>query len=425
MKKYSKKILILVLASCLLTATPAFATIKLEFPGPIADLMAKIQKVKEKIEDVQSKILKEKEKWTKKAEAFMDKTLGTEGAALFKQYVVKPGAGMVKSAAKGQFNAGDYSLSGFTDTLKSEIGNYKLDYATLAVQSRDMMAADSMAKLQKQQAIEKQLQPLYAERDALAQQEKIMATNHEDVTEVQQLLVDLTDRIGTLEKQKTEISNDITAYEKGNEMMEDMANIQKFISDKSALLSQDLLLKKLNAEALSLFTMKNENEDTKAVYATKIDKLFLGKFIPGNSENLAKIRKARKEEFYKSEKNMVNVIINTYKSIDETRDKMMKCEQARNNADGLFGEETMRVCVDVQIAKVAAQYMEMLLAQVRQEAITEIQGWTSLDRLPSYTRDYTKFNLDDYVVTKDDLRPSLKKMISGQVTSAIDNFNGF
>ena len=154
MRKYNKKILVLVLASCLLTATPSFATIKLEFTGPIADILNKIEKVKEKIEDVQSKILKEKEKWTNKAEAFMDKTLGTEGAALFKQYVVKSGAGVVKSAAKGQFNAGDYSLSGFTDAIKSDIGNYKLDYATLAAQSRDIIAADSIEKHKKREEIE-------------------------------------------------------------------------------------------------------------------------------------------------------------------------------------------------------------------------------------------------------------------------------
>ena len=88
MRKYSYKILVLALASYVATVTPAYATVKLEATGPVADIAAKIQKVKEKYEDIQSKILKEKEKWTKKAEAFMNKTLGTEGAALFKEFVV-------------------------------------------------------------------------------------------------------------------------------------------------------------------------------------------------------------------------------------------------------------------------------------------------------------------------------------------------
>lgn len=425
MKKYNKKISILVLVSCLLTATPSFATIKLEFTGPLADMLNKIEKTKEKIEDIQSKILKEKEKWTKNAEAYMDKTLGTEGAALFKMYVVKPGAGIVKSAAKGQFNAGDYSLSGFTDAIKSEIGNYKLDYATLATQSRDIMAADSMAKHQKDVEIEKQISELNAQRQALNMMRKQAASSNEDVTAIDQELENLTSRIANLERQRTEISNDMSAFEKSDQMLNDMANLQKIISEQNSKVDQEDLLKQLNAEALSLFTAENENEDTEALYATKIDKLFLGQYIPGTSENLAQIRKARKEEFFKSEKNLVNVIVNTYKSISETKDKMMKCEQARDNAEGLFGQEAMRVCVDVQIAKVAAQYMEMLLAQIRHEAITEIQNWGNTDRFPNYTRDYTKFNLDDYVITKDDLRPSLKKTISGQISSAIDNFKGF
>lgn len=424
MRKYNKKILVLVLASCLLTATPSFATVKLEFTGPMADILNKIEKVKEKIEDIQSKILKEKEKWTKKAEAFMDKTLGTEGAALFKQYVVKPGAGIVKSAAKGQFNAGDYSLSGFTDAIKSDIGNYKLDYATLAAQSRDIIAADSTEKQKKREEIKNQLAELNASWQVAVEQHKILATNDEDTTEIDAIIEDLQQRIASLEKQQTEISNDVTAYEKNDKLQAQMVDIQKFIADQSAKLDQDDLLKKLNAEAMSLFTSKDENEDTKALYAEKIDKLFLGKFIPGSSANVAKIRNARKKEFFKSEENSVYVIVNTYKSIAETKDKMLKCDQARDQAQAVLGQEGMRVCLDIQVAKVAAQYMEMLLAQMRMESAAEFQKWTTKDRLPSYTRDYTKFNLDDYVITKDDLKPGLKKIISGKVNNAINSFQG-
>ena len=425
MIKYNKKILILVLASCMLATTPSLATVKLEATGPAADTLNKIEKVKEKIEDVQSKVLKEKEKWTKKAEAFMDKTLGTEGAALFKQYVVKPGAGIVKSAAVGQFNAGDFSLSGYTDAIKSEIGNYKLDYATLAAQSKDIMAADSMAKHQKSEEIDKQIATLRAEWDLKVQMMNTMSDDPEALDVLSDAIDDLAKRIAELERQKTEISNDISSFEKSDKLAAEMAGLQKVIADQNAKITQDEMLKKLNAEALSLFTLKNEEEDTSALYAEKIDRLFLGEYVPRTSENMAKIRMARKEEFFKSEKNLVNVIINTYKSISETKDKMLKCDQARDNAEAIFGQETMRVCVDVQIAKVAAQYMEMLLAQIRQEAALDIQNWGNQDRLPDYGRDYTKFSIDDYVVTKEDLKPGLKKMISGQVSGAIDNFKGF
>ena len=67
MEKYSKNFLAIVIVSCVLTSSPALAVTKLEATGPAADVVAKIQKVKEKIEDIQTKIMREKEKWTKKA----------------------------------------------------------------------------------------------------------------------------------------------------------------------------------------------------------------------------------------------------------------------------------------------------------------------------------------------------------------------
>lgn len=416
MRKYSYKILVLALASCVAIATPTHATVKLEATGPAADIAAKIQKVKEKYEDIQSKILKEKEKWTKKAEAFMNKTLGTEGAALFKEFVVKPGAGIVESAAKGQFNAGDFSLSGFTDAMKSELGNYKLDYATLAAQSRDMIESDAKAKREKEKALDVQIVQLRAEWE--------MKRKLYEQTKDSQLageIVGLSMRISNLEQQKKEVTSDMAAFEQEDKISKQMNDLQAVMADYSSKINQEDMLKQLNNEALSMFTLKMEEEETDAIYASSVEKLFLGKYEFGNSENLARVRKARKEEFFKSEKNMVNVIVDTYKSIQETGDKMKKCEQARDNAQAIFGQETMRVCVDVQIAKVAAQYMEMLLAQMRHESSAEIQKWADVYKLPDYSRDYTKFNLDDYVLTKDDL----KRKISGAVGNAMMNFKGF
>ncbi|MBQ4400007.1 MAG: hypothetical protein II830_01785 [Alphaproteobacteria bacterium] len=420
MKKYSYKILVLALASCVAIATPTHATVKLEATGPAADIAAKIQKVKEKYEDIQSKILKEKEKWTKKAEAFMNKTLGTEGAALFHQFVVKPGAGIVESAAKGQFNAGDFSLSGFTDAMKSELGNYKLDYATLAAQSRDMIESDAKAKREKEKALDVQIAQLRAEWEM----KRKLYEQTKDITLAGEI-VGLAQRIANLEQQKTEVTSDMTAFNQEDKISKQMNDLQAVMADYSSKINQEDILKQLNSEALSMFTLKMEEEETEAVYAASVEKLFLGKYEFGNSENLARVRKARKEEFFKSEKNLVNVIVDTYKSIQETGDKMKKCEQARDNAQAIFGQESMRVCLDIQIVKVAAQYMEMLLAQIRHESSAEIQKWADVYKLPDYSRDYTKFNLDDYVLTKDDLKRKMKDKISGAVGNAMMNFKGF
>lgn len=421
MKKYNKKILILVAVSYLSAIAPAMAVTKLEATGPAADIVNKIQKVKEKYEDIQTKILKEKEKWTKKAEAFLDKTLGTEGAALFKQYVVEPGAGIIKSVAQGQYNAGDFSLSGFTNAIKSELGNYKLDFATLVAQASDM--ADTAAKVRrdKHRAIEIQIVKLQSEWDA---KNNLNATVQS--AQLNEELEALANRIAELKKQEAEISNQtIQESEAQKKMQEKMVALQDLMANYSGKISQEDMLKKLNAEAMSLFTLKTEEEDDAAIYSATMDKLFLGKYDLGTSANLAKIRRARQEEYYKSEKNILKVIVETYNSVENTKENMEGCMQASGEAQAIFGGNSMRVCVDIQIAKIAAQYMEMLLAQIRQESSLEIQNWADIYKLPDYSRDYTKFNLDDYVLTKDDLKTNLKSKISGAVGDAMMNFKGF
>ncbi|MBQ8481885.1 MAG: hypothetical protein IJ532_05075 [Alphaproteobacteria bacterium] len=421
MKKYNKKILILVAVSYLSVTAPAMAVTKLEATGPAADIVNKIQKVKEKFEDIQTKIMKEKEKWTKKAEAFLDKTLGTEGAALFKQYVVEPGAGIVKSVAKGQYNAGDFSLSGFTSAIKSELGNYKLDFATLVSQAKDMANTAAKARLEKSRAIEIQVAKLQSEWDA---KNNLNATVKSAQLEAE--LEELAKRISGLKEQAAQLNNKtLEETEAQKKMQEKMVAMQDLMASYSGKISQDDLLKKLNAEAMSLFTLKTDEEEDQAIYSASMEKLFLGKYDFGTSENLARIRRARQEEYYKSEKNILKVIVETYNSIENTEQNIKGCTQASGEAQAIFGGSAMRVCVDVQIIKIAAQYMEMLLAQIQQEASLEIQNWADIYKLPDYNRDYTKFNLDDYVLTKDDLKKNLKSMATGAIGDAMMKFKGF
>lgn len=421
MKKYSKNFLAIVIVSCVLTSSPASAITKLEATGPAADVVAKIQKVKEKIEDIQTKIMREKEKWTKKANSFLDKTTGTEGAALFKKYVVEPGAGIVHSAAQGQFNAGDFSLSGYTGAIKSQLGDYKLDYATLVAQSRDMIESAEKVKREKEYKISEEIVKLQAEWDA---KNRLNAELKSSAVSAELDLI--AARISNLKQQQTELSNKvIMESDKQKEMQEHMLALQQSMADYNSKISQDELLKKLNTEALSLFTLKMEEAETDALYSENIEKLFLSKYDSGTTDNYERIRKIRKEEYFKAEKNILKVIVDSYNSIEETQNNMMKCMQASTEAQALFGGNTMRVCVDIQIAKVAAQYMEMLVAQIHHTSSLEIQRWSDRFKLPDYSRDYTKFNLDDYVLTKDDLNFNLKNKISGAVDDTMMKFKGF
>ena len=208
----------------------------------------------------------------------------------------------------------------------------------------------------------------------------------------------------------------------------EIREFQDEIAHYTSMLSHDALIKELkdqlNMESLNLFG-EMEEEETADIYSSKIEKLFMAKYEIGMSENKDRIRKARKEEYFAAMRNLVYIIVNTYKSISETQDKMQKCEQARDEAQATFGQEAMRVCVELQVAKVAAQYMEMLIGQMRFEASAEIQRWVDMYKLPDYDRDYTKFNLDDYVVTEKDFKVNLKSMASDKLNSAINNFKGF
>lgn len=421
MKNLNKKILALAFISYVAMITPAFAVIKLEATGPAADSLNKIEHYKEKYEDIQSKVLKEKEKWTKKVNGFLENTLGTEGAALFNEYVVKPGAGIVQSAAQGQFSSGDYSLSGFSNAMKSQLGEFKLDYATLVAQSKDMIETAERAKLEKVKALEVQRVKLRAEWEAKNQLNVTLQS-----PELSEELLRLGEEIADIDRQIALLSNErIVESDQQKQMQSDMLELQKNIADLSGKFSQEELVKKLQQESFNLFSGKSESEENELLYAAALDKLFLGKYDFSTSENVAKLRKARYEEFYKSEKNMINVIVETYNSMKNTEEHMKKCAQASENAQALFGGSAMRVCVDIQVTKIAAQYMEMLLAQMRLQATAEIQQWTDKYKLPEGERDYTTFNMDDYVITKSDLSPSLKDKASGAINDAMSKFKGF
>lgn len=400
MSSYSKRFLTLVLVSYLAMISPAFAISKLDFTGPLADVKETISKIQDKIENIQTRILEEKEKWTKKAEAFLNKNLGTEGAALFKSYVVEPGAGVVKGGLEGQYNAGRFGFSGFTDAFKNELGNYKLEYASLVAQYNDMVETAERAKLEKEMALDAVKVKLSAQLQAL---NKLYAENEDP--EIDKEIKSLELQISDINRQITELSNErIIEGQAEKEMLERISALQGAMASLEANLSQDSLLKKLDSESLSLFSDLFGREEVKEVYANNIEKLFLGKYEFASPENIARVRTARKEEFFKAEKNMLKAIVDTYNSMKDTNERMERCRQASEKAQALFGSEAMRVCVDVQIAKISAQYLQALLSKIQFESIDEIQKWTDKYRLPDYNRDYTKFNLDDYVVKKEDLQ---------------------
>ena len=68
--------------------------------------------------------------------------------------------------------------------------------------------------------------------------------------------------------------------------------------------------------------------------------------------------------------------------------------------------------------------MELLLAEIRFNTMTEINLWNDKYRLMDYSKDYTKFNLDDYVAKKKSLLDQAKDKAKDAATSGISGWKG-
>lgn len=75
----------------------------------------------------------------------------------------------------------------------------------------------------------------------------------------------------------------------------------------------------------------------------------------------------------------------------------------------------MKIGADIQNAKIAARYTELLLAEIRFVTMQEMISWN--DKFKNSKKDVTKFNLDDYVYkkkgVKDFLDDKLQQGVSG------------
>ena len=83
----------------------------------------------------------------------------------------------------------------------------------------------------------------------------------------------------------------------------------------------------------------------------------------------------------------------------------------------------MKIGADIQNAKIAARYTELLLAQMRFNAMSEIILWNDKYKLNDYSKDFTAFNLDDYVNKKKSLLDKLKDKTNSTVQDKVSNYS--
>lgn len=399
----------------LAAAHSAYAISKLDFPAPIADTADKVSEVKTKVETTYNTTL---EKLNKKVE----KVTGREGGILFK-YIENNATSIVTGAAKGQFYAADFTGSGMWEAMTRELGDVKLDLATATNQLEKYTQAREQEKINKRRAMSEELAKLKAEHEALNLLIKNEEENGTVNEEHKKRFLELEKAIPLLTQEMERImQEDVTEDEQYKKMQANINERQKKLNDLTRLTSEDELVNLLGTQSAKLFDEDVADEEIEAAYDNIAGKFFLKENEPENSDTIDRITKERKKEYYNAVLNSLHKMVKTYTSINEIKERSEACSNAATGmAQGVFGAAGMRVCVELQNAKVAARYMEALLAQIRMETTQEMQSWKDKYRLEDYEKDLTKFNLDDYVMKKE----TLFKRAREQAKFILRNNDGF
>jgi len=222
------------------------------------------------------------------------------------------------------------------------------------------------------------------------------------------------------------MQEDVTEDEQYKKMQAGITEREKKIGELTRLTSEDELVNLLGTESAKLFAEDTPDEETEAAYDNVAGRFFLRENEAENSDTIERIMKERKKEYYKAVTNSLEKMIKTYTSVDEIKERSVACTDAATGmAQGVFGAAGMRVCVELQNAKVAARYMEELLAQIRLETTSEMQSWKDKYRLEDYEKDLTKFNLDDYVLKKETLFKRVREQARYTAQKKLDSIGSF
>ena len=421
MKKFSNiRLFAYCFISALISSQTAYAISKLDFPAPIADTAEKVGEVKEKVETTYNAAL---ETLNKKVE----KITGREGGMLFK-YIENNATAIVTSAAKGQFYAADFTGSGMWEAMTRELGDVKLDLATARNQLEKYTQAREQEKLSKRAAMSEELAKLKAEHEALNLLIKDEEEKNGKVSEEHaQRFLELEKAIAHMRQEMEKVmQEDVTEDEQYKKMQAGITEREKKIGELTRLTSEDELVNLLGTESAKLFAEDTPDEETEAAYDNVAGRFFLRENEAENSDTIERIMKERKKEYYKAVTNSLEKMIKTYTSVDEIKERSVACTDAATGmAQGVFGAAGMRVCVELQNAKVAARYMEELLAQIRLETTSEMQSWKDKYRLEDYEKDLTKFNLDDYVLKKETLFKRVREQARYTAQKKLDSIGSF
>ena len=411
MNNTSIKILTLVLASCFLTCQNTYAISKLDFFTQVENFGKSVQK--------------EQEKWEKRyGKALYDlhdkaiKAGGAEGGALFN---------VLQKQMEG-------SIVNFTDNVKNQaVSGGKVDLGSAFSDITKNFANAQLTAAMAQSTLDDYKKAVAAERNAKEKDidEKLMILNaklkviKDDSEEKEKLAI----RIADLEAEKEDLKNRAALRdEKAEQLQKKATAAAKAVSDLEQTINGQNTQKYLDKITDSLFSGKKDEKDIEAqeeqqqlddMYGSDIAEFFIGKYEYVGSQNVARVRAKRQQEYYKALQNLMRVLVVGSVKGEEFEKKSEAYLDQTSKVDGQLGGMAAKIGADVQNAKLAARYLELLLAEMRFNSMVEINSWN--DKFKNTKKDVTKFNLDDYIYKKN----SLKDKINNKLQDTISGWQGF
>lgn len=411
MKNTSIKILTLVLASCFLTCQNTYAISKLDFFTQVENFGKSVQK--------------EQEKWEKRyGKALYDlhdkaiKAGGAEGGALFN---------VLQKQMEG-------SVVNFTDNVKNQaVSGGKVDLGSAFSDITKNFANAQLTAAMAQSTLDDYKKAVAAERNAKEKDidEKLMILEaklkviKDDSEEKEKLAI----RIADLKAEKEDLKNRAALRdEKAEQLQKNATAAAKAVSDLEQTINGQNTQKYLDKITDSLFSGKKDEKDIEAqeeqqqlddMYGSDIAEFFIGKYEYVGSQNVARVRAKRQQEYYKALQNLMRVLVVGAVKGEEFEKKSEAYLDKTSKVDGQLGGMAAKIGADVQNAKLAARYLELLLAEMRFNSMVEINSWN--DKFKNTKKDVTKFNLDDYIYKKN----SLKDKINNKLQDTISGWQGF
>lgn len=411
MNNTSIKILTLVLASCFLTCQNTYAISKLDFFTQVENFGKSVQK--------------EQEKWEKRyGKALYDlhdkaiKAGGAEGGALFN---------VLQKQMEG-------SIVNFTDNVKNQVvSGGKVDLGSAFSDITKNFANAQLTAAMAQSTLDDYKKAVAAERNAKEKDidEKLMILEaklkiiKDDSEEKEKLAI----RIADLKAEKEDLKNRAALRdEKAEQLQKKATAAAKAVSDLEQTINGQNTQKYLDKITDSLFSGKKDEKDLEAqeeqqqlddMYGSDIAEFFIGKYEYVGSQNVARVRAKRQQEYYKALQNLMRVLVVGSVKGEEFEKKSEAYLDQTTKVDGQLGGMAAKIGADVQNAKLAARYLELLLAEMRFNSMVEINSWN--DKFKNTKKDVTKFNLDDYIYKKN----SLKDTINNKLQDTISGWQGF